>query len=212
MTKGYCSCDKLTPGTPGSPTSKMGWFERLLMRFLPHFDIIKDIPHTWEGYPCAPITTLYLRRFYIWRSSWIGKNFGDLYLHKIYRSDNDPDPHDHPWDFRTFILKGGYTDEAWMFDMASHHPGSPDDAAPYGKRRRVEHWDDVISAPATRFRSKDHIHRVILTGDRPAWTLVWTTGYRRDANGDAEWYFYTPKRKNPWRVYLGLNKDEEHGG
>ncbi|TAY95832.1 hypothetical protein [Rhizobium ruizarguesonis] len=32
--------------------------------------------------------------------AWIGR----LRLHIFYRGDNDPDPHDHPWDFWTFPL------------------------------------------------------------------------------------------------------------
>jgi hypothetical protein len=116
----HCYCHKLTPGI-----DQPGWFERLLMKLVPHFDIVKttqllcpncvlecdfcDNPENTKA------TVIYLRRFYLWRSKWIGKNWGDLYLHHIIRSDDDPDPHDHPWGFTGFILAGGYTDEQWRW-------------------------------------------------------------------------------------------------
>lgn len=217
--RGFCSCNRLTLGYPGSPANEMGWFERLLLWLVPHFDIVKDVEgpsHECDtcggrgavrhcpaedceaGFVKTKHTVLYLRRFYLWRSSWVGLNFGDLYLHKIYRSDDDPDPHDHPWNFRTFVLKGGYYDESWTFVD--------------GQRHRLYLPGSSVSAPATRYRPREHIHRVILTDGKPAWTLVWTSGYTRDSKGDADWCFVTERARVPWRIYLGLDKDEEHGG
>lgn len=31
-----------------------------------------------------------------------------LYLHRIYREDTDEHPHDHPWWFTSWVLRGGY--------------------------------------------------------------------------------------------------------
>lgn len=201
MSRSHCYCDKLTY------KPQVNWFERLLLKLIPHFDIIKTIVPTWEGHPCSPQTVLYLRRFYIWRSKWVGKNWGDLYLHKIYRSDDDKDPHTHPWNFRTWVLWGGYEDEAWMFDKAIGSDTSP---APYGRRRRVKHFDELLQMGNTRKRYRGHIHRVQLFGG-PAWTLVWTTGYKYDKDGNGLWHFVTEDRLVPWRVYLGLTNNEEHG-
>lgn len=207
LKRGFCNCSQLTI------EPKTGWFERLLLKFIPHFDIVKTIetlcPYcVFECDYCeggnVKETVLYLRRFFIFRSKWIGKNFGDLYLHKIYRSDDDKDPHDHPWSFRTFVLKGGYTDEGWQFTDL--------DGKGNGYRTRMPHFDEKVSAPATRFRHRRHIHRVILTENKPAWTLVWTTGYTNDARGNADWRFITEERAVPWREYLGLDSGEEHGG
>lgn len=36
---------------------------------------------------------------------------GGIYVHFIYREDLDRDPHDHPWNFASLILRGGYTEE-----------------------------------------------------------------------------------------------------
>lgn len=195
MSRSHCYCDKLTPGYPGSPANEKSWFERLLMKYVPHFDIVKDV----EGPNGTKHTVAYLRRFYLWRSKWIGKNFGDLYLHKIFRSDDDPDPHTHPWDFRTFVLKGAYLDEGYEFE------GTWNDG------QRWDGRDEILRAPATRKRGRWHIHKVKLLDEKPAWTLVWTTGYTNDANGDAEWFFVTTDDLIPWRKYLGIDSGE-HGG
>jgi hypothetical protein len=52
---------------------------------------------------------------YMFRA-WIGR----LRLHVFYRGDNDPDPHDHPWDFWTFPLTT-YVEEVtkWACSMIS---------------------------------------------------------------------------------------------
>lgn len=232
--RGFCSCSKLTPGYPGAPGREMGWFERLLLWLLPHFDIIKEIPAcpTCEGSgfdprltnpnlgdydricdTCAgqsvgrkPHTVVYLRRFYVWRSSWVGLNFGDLYIHKIYRSDDDPDPHDHPWNFRTWVLAGSYTNEVWFWDTFPLVWGEGP-----GQRLRMAQWDEVLVPGSTRFRKRGHIHRVRLTDDKPAWTLVWTTGYHRNAEGYADWHFITEKGPVFWRNYLRLTEEAKAG-
>jgi len=81
--------------------------------------------------------TLYLRRFFLTpRWKW------QLLLHVFYRGDEDPDPHDHPWDFWTFPLgRHGYVEEemsSYGYSLLFHVPG-----------RR---WT---------FRPSSHIHRVV---------------------------------------------------
>jgi hypothetical protein len=34
-----------------------------------------------------------------------------VYIHFIFREDLDPVPHDHPWRFWSFVLRGGYAEE-----------------------------------------------------------------------------------------------------
>lgn len=34
-----------------------------------------------------------------------------IYVHFIYREDRDPIPHDHPWRFWSFVLRGGYIED-----------------------------------------------------------------------------------------------------
>jgi hypothetical protein len=203
--RSYCECDTI------DYQPRIGWFERLLMKVFPHFDITKEVdPVTLNGgfcpfcvlecnFCCAKkVKVLYLRRFYLWRSRWIGKNWGELYLHKIVRSDDDPDPHTHPWWFWTFLLKGRYRDEGWLWVR---------------NRVRVQALDDTLVAPAFRRRGIEHIHRVRLDEDnpKPAWTLVRTGPYQYDSNADADWSFVTETGFVSWRKYLNI-PDGEHGG
>lgn len=75
--------------------------QKLLQRVFKHFDIVKTV----DG-----VQTLYLRRYYLLETRW-----GNIFLHNICRSDDDPDPHDHPWNFLTVLLRGSYIDEAHDF-------------------------------------------------------------------------------------------------
>lgn len=43
-----------------------------------------------------------------WRLFW--SPWGSIYLHNITNSDLDIDPHDHPWDFSSLIIKGSYSE------------------------------------------------------------------------------------------------------
>lgn len=50
----------------------------------------------------------YLERYYIVKSRIL-----TVYLHKFTAPDRDPDPHDHPWDFVSFILSGAYDEDIY---------------------------------------------------------------------------------------------------
>lgn len=168
-----------------------------MVRFWPHFDISKKV----NGQ-----TLVYLRRFYVFRSAWINLllrkvgikarlNIGNVYLHHILRSDDDPDPHDHPWSFVSIVLAGGYHDEQWSW----HGPWG------YVEDRLARHHNgfEKVSAPTIVRRKAEHIHRVILNLDDqnreiPSWSLVFAGPYRRD------WNFITPRGPTLWWIYLGI--------
>jgi len=69
-------------------------------------------------------------------------------LHHWLAPDDDRAKHDHPWDFTTFVLKGGYTD-----------------ASPAG--------DEHLRAPAIRHRAATHQHTVF-PDPGGAWTVIVT--------------------------------------
>ncbi len=55
---------------------------------------------------------LYFTRFAIFECSFFA-----IYIHKIYNADKDPFCHNHPWNFFSVILKGGYIEkqiEKWI--------------------------------------------------------------------------------------------------
>jgi hypothetical protein len=49
---------------------------------------------------------LYLRKLYLWRTPW-----HQAALHWIYMGDPGRDLHDHPRDFVSIVLRGGYAEE-----------------------------------------------------------------------------------------------------
>lgn len=97
-------------------------------------------------------------------------------IHHIRRKDDDRELHDHPWNARTIILKGGY-----------------DEVRQDGKRR-YRHPGDTAKL---RF---GEYHRIRYVEPEGAWTLFITGKYR------GTWGFLVNGVKVQWRTYLGINK------
>lgn len=98
----------------------------------------------------------YLYRIGIFRCPWFS-----LMLH-IFSASDDDCLHDHPWAYKSFMLKGGYFEQTTDGELTWYGPGS------------------FISRPA------NWLHRVVLAQGDKAWTLVFTSGRERD------WGFQTP--------------------
>lgn len=50
-------------------------------------------------------SVVHFRRWRLFWTPWFS-----IYLHNITNSDLDIDPHDHPWNFSSLILKGSYSE------------------------------------------------------------------------------------------------------
>lgn len=81
---------------------------------------------------------------------WIGR----LRLHIFYRGDNDPDCHDHPWDFWTFPLTP-YIEEV----LTPIRDTSAEGTKP--KPQRYQRTRQVVPAWRWSFRPATHTHRVL---------------------------------------------------
>ena len=186
----------------------MGLLERILCKLLPYRDITKIV----DGKEA-----LYLRRFFLKRGKK-GSTTGDeggIFLHVIHRQDDDRDPHDHPWDFTSVILKGGYWDEQWswtdpVFEAegcgARIHDGCGGGCVGDGSTMepgyRSHTGNEWVGRGRVVRRAAEHLHRVQgIKPGRPAWTLVFTSPRRR------EWGFVTEHGWVHWREYLGLDQD-----
>lgn len=106
-------------------------------------------------------------------------------VHHILREDRAEHAHDHPWDARTIILKGGYL-EARHFESAYRLP---------------EHnvWTSGDTTPI-RHGQFHHIEQVSWDG---VWTLFFTWDYR------GTWGFLVDGKKIPWREYLRLHPERK---
>ena len=80
-------------------------------------------------------------------------------LHRFTGGDMG-DPHDHPWDYTTHILKGGYVEEVYNIQADGK----------WNVRLLTRKEGDVISLPA------QHIHRIIHLPEGECWTMVTTGG------------------------------------
>lgn len=103
-----------------------------------------------------------------------------FYLHIFHRGDADRWPHDHPWDFWTFPLRG-YEEEVWVGDgilwpwpaESYHIHAHPEGGFYYIRRVRAFRWHK---------RRAEHRHRVIWDRRKkrgPLVTLVWHEPKRR---------------------------------
>lgn len=107
---------------------------------------------------------------YLTRYTLLEKKSWQLCLHLFHRSD-EVDLHDHPWDFWSLILWRGYVEET-----------------PTG-RKRV--WPGMLLR-----RKAEHVHRVELTSDKPAITLVVMFQRRR------QWGFFRDSTWLPFHQYF----------
>lgn len=184
---------------------KTGSFLYGLLLKWPHFDITKKVNGE---------TVVYLRRFFLFRSAWVNKllrkigikarlNIGNVYLHHILRSDDDPDPHDHPWNFVSLILSGGYHDEQWFWNA----PFTARWTYSLDRLARQHHGFQLVKPRTIVRRKAEHIHRVILhLDDRgreiPSWSLVFAGPYRRN------WNFITARGPVVWWDYLHVKEPQ----
>lgn len=117
----------------------------------------------------------------------------------FHRGDEDRDPHDHPWDFWTFPLRG-YYEEHWEPDRVS------------------QCWTHSIRWVAPfrwHWRSAEHLHRVLgpnprYEPDHPAriLTLVRVGQRRRKWTFSVEDSDARYGRANiPWQRYLCMPED-----
>ena len=74
-------------------------------------------------------------------------------IHQICRPDHDPHLHDHPWDFRTFILAGSYVEDR---ESGTFRRGAGDTV-------KLKHGE---------------FHRIAWVSGYGAWTLFVTSRYR----------------------------------
>lgn len=114
---------------------------------------------------------VYLRRWNLIVTPWFA-----IKVHHIILPDGDRILHDHPWAFATFILSGGYIEEL------------PCGVAANGCWETLFKRRKRFSLHMLRANGLHRIHALVeeytVKRDgrpgRSTWTLVFTTGYKRD--------------------------------
>lgn len=116
----------------------MDWFHNLLVTVFDYFGRYRIINDRIDQEP-------YLERYYLFLKEREDFPF-NIFLHRFIKSDPD-DLHDHPWSFRSIILKGGY----WEYT------------------KQGKFWRGPLSY---RYNPPDTFHRVELDKNIPyCWTL-----------------------------------------
>ena len=124
---------------------------------------------------------LHFRRWRILSTPWF-----NIYLHGIYKADADKHLHDHPWDYRSLVLKGCFWEETidhngfWILNPLA--PGS------FVKRKA------------------EQFHKIRELCTPTVYTLFITGKPRRDwgYSVDGEWM-----QHDEYRKWVHTNKEKE---
>lgn len=150
----------------------------------------------------------YLVRYFIYRPNWLdkfgidSKKAGRIYLHHILRSDHDRALHNHPWTFRSIILKGGYREFTTVKTVCDNAKA----AKPNPQKWDFARWPVDRETVYANFRAGQYLkrpalwkHRLELLAGRTAWTLVFI-GPKTN-----EWGFFPNGKFCFWKNYNTLN-------
>lgn len=120
----------------------------------------------------------YLDRLRIIQTPYFG-----VYVHWIHEPDSDRDPHDHPWNFLSFILRGGYTEYIW------NNPSYHNDKA-YKRRWLRGTWHKMRRGQAHRIDSleADTISLIFVGKRQGSW------GFYTAQHGWVDWRDYEELR------------------
>lgn len=132
----------------------------------PYFDLRGYIERDWLFNPTEDSEGQKIDR------SWIASQLPSARVHHILRADNERHSHDHPWNARTFILRG------WYEELRED-----------GKRYRR------FAGDTTTLRFGEY-HRIVEVSPGGVWTLFVTGRHR------GTWGFLVDGHKVPWREYL----------
>lgn len=178
-------------------------FIKLLAKFLALPIVANWIIEQALKTPYSPIVKnerIYMERFWLFNSydqgpqkqekskyPWFPWN---IRVHHIRLPDQDRHLHDHPWNARTFILKGGYTEQR------QHITASDENSViiHYRLKKIVRHVGDTAKLNYGEY------HRIIELHPGGAWTLFVSGPYQ------GFWGFLVDGVKVHWRTYLGLDK------
>ncbi|UZE30273.1 hypothetical protein [Pseudomonas asplenii] len=122
-------------------------------------------------------------------------------VHHIMRPDEDRDLHDHPWDARTIILRGWYTEQRLLKadDPAVHQLliKVADLRQSFDAAFQATEYIDRRQGDTARLKHGEY-HRIDQISPGGVYTLFITSKWRGD------WGFLVNGVKVPWRKYSGV--------
>ena len=112
--------------------------------------------------------TVYLVRYIVFKS-----RFGCVYIHRFMRTDAD-DPHDHPWNFWTYIISGGYTEKFYDKSKPQYEVEGLEKSFSESKLKYSSMWTDTrnIRKPGSLvYRKATDIHVVKTDKERSIYSV-----------------------------------------
>lgn len=133
-----------------------------LSDFIRKYFLIKEIV-SQEG-------VVHFRRYRLLSTPWF-----NIYIHNILASDEDKDPHDHPWGFIAIMFWGSYLEE-WL--------GAYEDSAYWAPPKGVDRplRQDIRCAGSLYGHNAKDFHKITLLTPS-VWTLVFASGRKRPGWG-----------------------------
>lgn len=129
----------------------------------------------WFDIPSSRhIGLVYLRRLILLQTPWFS-----FYVHWINEPDSDRHLHNHPWNFWSYILRGGYV------ERVAHDPT-------HNIKSTITTFRELLSLHKMPLASAHRIEQVL-----PGTVTVVVTGRRVRV-----WGFFTDAGFIPWRRYL----------
>lgn len=125
---------------------------------------------------------VYLHRLRIVQTPWFG-----LYVHDLNLPDADPDPHDHPWNFWSLVLRGGYSEEIHYDPLKTKVTVNNGTSRVTYNRR----WNRMT----LHGMGRQYAHRI--TSVLPKTKTLVFVGRR-----SGEWYFWTDSGPVLWSDYI----------
>lgn len=127
---------------------------------------------------------LHFRRWRIISTPWFS-----IYIHGIYKADEDEHLHDHPWNYSSLVLKGFFSEKSMSYDTI-------EDAR--GKKWRNKNVEEVVVGPWKLIKRKaETFHKIVALHSDAVYTLFCIGKRRRewgyDVNG--QWIDHATYRK-----------------
>lgn len=108
----------------------------------------------------------YLTRWRVIQTPWFG-----LYVHRFTGPDPRPTLHDHPWSFRSLVLKGGYIEATEYARHASLPVNWRGQDIPTDSLRRHGAWT-TLRRWTWNHKAAGDAHTIVRLLSVPTWTLL----------------------------------------
>jgi hypothetical protein len=155
----------------------MKWFIELMRKLF----LVKEIVSK-EG-------VVHFRRYRLLSTPWF-----NIYIHNILKSDEDRDPHDHPFSFIAFMFWGSYQEE-WLGAYEDHCYWDPPLGYGWNMRTQIRRIGSIFWHMAKDF------HKITLR-TKSVWTLVFASGRKRPG-----WGYQTKKGWIHFKEYRQLKSE-----